>query len=96
MVVGGFRLLNLTSAWCWMDWTAEALRHKKEVYKTVRDWLDFITKEMGLVRLMACVKTDFPAAIRTIEHLGFCRESIMKHFYGEKDAYLYVRLDWSL
>ena len=95
LVVGGLRLLNLSSAWCWMDLTEDALKHKKAVYRVIQEWLDVFPKQMGVTRLMTPVRTDFEEGIRTIEHLGFQRECVMKKFYDEKDAYLYAKLDWS-
>lgn len=95
LVVGGLRLLNLQTAWCWMDFTEDALKMKKSVYRAIRIWLDTFVKDMGIVRLMCPVKTDFQQAISMVEHLGFSREVLMKRFYGENDAYLYTKIDWS-
>jgi len=95
LAVGGIKLLNLTTAWCWMDLTEEALKHRKRVYRTIKEWLDVLVEEKGLIRLMAAIRTDFQEAIRTVEHLGFYRESIMPKFSSGTDAYLYVRIKWS-
>ena len=92
LAVGGIKLLNATTAWCWMDWSEECLRETALVYRTVRDWLEALIEDMDLVRVQAAVRTDFDRAIRTVEHLGFERESIMRNFFGEKDAYLYAKI----
>ncbi len=89
---GGIKLLNMTTGLCWTDWTEEALKHKRIMYRTVSEFMNTTADTLGLIRLMAAVRTDFPEAINMVEHLGFCRESIMKKFFGEKDAYMYVRL----
>jgi len=93
--VGGIKLLNPTTAWCWMDLTEEALKRRTVVYRVVKEWLDILIKDMGLIRLMAAVRTDFEEAIRTVEHLGFHQESVLKKFFEDKDAYLYARIVWS-
>ena len=93
--IGGIKLLNLTTAWCWMDLTEEALNRKKTVYRVVRDWLDILVEDMKLTRLMAAIRTDFEEAIRTVEHLGFYQEAVMKRYFDGNDAYLYARVRWS-
>lgn len=95
LAVGGIKLLNTTTAWCWMDLTEEALKHRKRVYRTVKEWLDSLVEEKGLTRLMAAVRTDFQEAIRTVEHLGFYQEAVLTRFFDDKDAYLYARIAWS-
>jgi len=90
--IGGFRLVNTTTAWCYTDWTHLAGEHIIVVYRTVREWMDIFAKEHNLKRLQAYVECDFPEAIRMAEHLGFERESTMKNFIGDKDAYMYARI----
>jgi len=88
---GGLKLLNKTSAWCWMDWTAEAKGTPYTVFRIVDEYLEKLAKDLGLRCVMAAVRIDFPEAIRTVEHLGFQREGTMVRFYGDSDADFYVR-----
>ena len=92
LVSGGFRLINLRTAWCWLDMTHHAGSHIQTLYRVISEWIDVFVDEHHLTRLQAYVDPDFPEAIRTVQHLGFERESNMKNFYGDRDAFLYVRL----
>lgn len=91
LMVGGIKLLNLHSAWVWMDWTEYALKYKIMCLRLVRDYLDGFMEETGVVRLMAAIEVNFPEAINTAEHLGFHREGYMPKFAGDTAAYMYVR-----
>lgn len=90
--IGGFRLINATTAWCWLDLTDRSGKHITECYRAVKEWIDIFVKEHGLKRLQAYIEPDFPEAIRMVQHFGFKKESIMKSFIGDKDAFLYVRI----
>lgn len=90
--IGGFRLINLTTAWCWVDMTHLAGGHIIVCYRTIKEWMAKFTEEHKLKRLQAYVEPDFPEAIRMVEHLGFERESIMKNFINDKDVYMYVKV----
>jgi len=90
--IGGFRLINLTTAWCWTDWTHLSSKHTIVGYRVVKEWMDIFVREHGIKRLQAYIEPDFPEAIRMVEHLGFKKESVMKNFVGDKDVYLYVRI----
>jgi len=90
--IGGIRLINLTTAWCWVDMTADAKKHTIIVYRVIKEWMDKLVEEKGLKRLQAYIALDFPEAIRMIQHLGFHKEGILKNFIGNKDASLYVNL----
>ena len=89
---GGFRLINETTSWCWLDMTHHAGEHIHTVYRVIKEWMKRFVKEKGIIRLQAYIDPDFPEAIRTVQHLGFERESNMKKFYGDRDAYLYIRI----
>ena len=89
---GGFRLINMTTAWTWLDLTHDAGSHIRSVYRVISEWIDIFVKDKGIKRLQAYIDPDFPEAIRTIQHLGFERESNMELFYGDRDAYLYKRI----
>ena len=90
--IGGFRLINETTAWCWVDMTDRAGSHLIPAYRVVKEWMDIFVKEHGIKRLQAYVEMDFPEAIRMVQHLGFEKESIMKNFVGDKDVSMYVRI----
>jgi len=89
---GGFRLINETTSWCWLDLTDEARKHIVVVYRVIKEWMDNFVKDKGIIRLQAYIDPLFPEAIRTAQHLGFERESNMKRFYPDRDAYLYTRI----
>lgn len=92
LVVGGFRFITPTTAWCYITLTDKAGSHIIEVYRVIRDWTKQFAKDHEVKRLQAYVETDFPEGERTVEHLGFEKECIMKNFLGDKDAYLYRRI----
>lgn len=90
--VGGIRLINNHTAWAWVDTTEYAREHLKTGYRVVREWMEIICKEMGIVRLQAYVEVGFEEAERMVKHLGFEKESVMRNFVGSKSAYLFVRI----
>lgn len=90
--IGGFRLINMTTAWVWTDWTSLAQNHLVIAYRTIKEWIDIFAKEHGIKRLQAYIEVDFPEAVRLVEHLGFYRESTMKNFVDDKDAFLYAKV----
>lgn len=91
LVVGGIRLINATTAWGWIDLTADAGKHIIEVYRVIKEWMAKLAKIHKLIRLQAYVQSDFPEAIRTVEHLGFHYENFMPNFVGDKTALMYVK-----
>lgn len=88
--IGGIKLLNMTTAWCWVNISEEAQGHMVMGYRVIKEWLDGLIKVHKLKRLMAAVQIDFPEAIRMVEHLGFTQECVMKNWKGEKSAFLYA------
>lgn len=90
--VGGFQLINLTTAWCFLDLSHNAGLHVIATYRTIKDWINVFAKEHKIKRLQAYVECDFPEAISMVEHLGFHEESVMKNFIGDKPAFLFVRI----
>ncbi len=89
--IGGFRLINLTTAWCWVDQCDLAGEHITTFYRTMKEWLDIFAKEHKIKRAQAYIETDFEQAIRLVQHLGFEYESTMQNFVGNQPAYLYVK-----
>jgi RimJ/RimL family protein N-acetyltransferase len=89
--VGGFRYINLHTAWCWVDLTQLAHDNLLVAFRTMRDAIDQFCAENDITRLQAYVECDFPEAMRLVEHLGFIKESTMKNFVGDKDAFMYAR-----
>jgi RimJ/RimL family protein N-acetyltransferase len=92
--VGGFRLINHTTAWCWVDLSEGAHKHIIATYRVIKEWIDTFAEAHKLRRLQAYVEEDFPEAIRMVEHLGFERESTMKNFIEDKSCYMYARILW--
>jgi hypothetical protein len=90
--IGGLRLINPTTAWCWVDMSDNAEGHIITVYRTIKKWMYEFVELKKIKRLQAYIEPDFPKAVRMAQHLGFYKESIMTKFIGDKDAYLYVRI----
>jgi hypothetical protein len=89
---GGFRLINNTTAWCWLDMSHHAGSHIQTLYRVISEWMEEFIKDKGIKRLQAYIDPLFPEGIRLVQHLGFERESNMTNFYGNRDAYLYRKL----
>lgn len=90
--VGGIRLIVPTAAWCWFSLTENAEGHIVVVYRTIKEWMFELVKEKKIKRLQAYIDPDSPEAIRTVQHLGFEKESVMENFLGDRNALLYVRI----
>lgn len=90
--IGGFRLINLTTAWCWLDLTDLAGSHVIVCYRVIKEWIDEFVKEYGIKRLQCYVEPDFPEAIRMVKHLGFEYESTMPYFVNDKSAEMFIRI----
>lgn len=91
LCIGGFKLLNYDTAWCWVDITDVAGKHTIAMYRVIRDWIDSFVKEHNLTRIQATVECDFDEAISMVCHLGFKKESIMKRYVNNKDAFMYTK-----
>jgi len=91
LLVGGFRMINSSTAWCWIDMSDDVSSNLIPVFRVIKGWIDMFIKERDLTRLQSFVRTDFDAAIRMVEHLGFKRESTMKDFFRDGDAFMYTR-----
>ncbi len=89
--VGGVKLLNASTSWCWFDLTTFATSHMIVVYRVIRESLEKLAAEHGIRRMMAAVDCGFPEAIRTVKHLGFSRESVMHNFFDDRAAYMFVK-----
>ena len=90
--IGGFRLINLTTAWVWCDLTDCAGSHIIVCYRVLKEYLDIFAKEHEIRRAQAYIETNFIEAIRLVEHLGFHRESTMPNFVSDKPAFMYSRI----
>ncbi len=90
--VGGFRLINLTTSWGWVYLSHLAGNHVIVVYRVIKEWIAKFVEDHKIKRLQCYVEMDFPEAIRMAEHLGFHKESVMKNFMGDKDAFMFVRI----
>ena len=92
LALGGFRMISTNTAWCWIDLSDEAGKHIIIVYRAIKEWIDSFVKEHEIGRLQAFVRTDSEEAERFVKHLGFEKESTMKGFYKDGNAYMYVRI----
>ena len=92
LMVGGFRFVTPTTAWCWIDLSDELDGHLIPTYRVIKEWINEFAKDHEIKRLQAFVRTDFPEAEKMMRHLGFGRESTMKNFFGDDDGYMYVRV----
>lgn len=92
LLIGGFRMITTSTAWCWIDISDEIGGNLIQSYRVIKEWIELFIKERDLTRLQSFVRTDFDAAIRLVEHLGFKQESKMPNFYRDGDAFMYVRL----
>jgi len=92
LCLGGFRIINKSTAWCWIDISDSAGGHTVSMYRVIRDWIDQFCEDHKLVRIQAYVECDFTEAIRLVQHLGFEKESIMKNFVENKDAFMYRKI----
>jgi RimJ/RimL family protein N-acetyltransferase len=91
LAVGGLKMILPTTAWCWMIWSTFASDHTRTVYRVTKEWLDILMRNHELRRVMAAVEPDFPEAVRTVEALGFVKESVMPKFFGDRPGWLFVR-----
>jgi hypothetical protein len=101
--VGGFRMIVPTCAWCWVDFSEYGVHHIRETYRVTKEWIEGHrdkktgewvkgwVEKMDVKRLQAFVR-DSDKEKRLVQHLGFEQESIMKNFYGDDDAIMYVRI----
>ena len=91
LAVGGAKIITESTAFVWLNLSEKARDRMILVYRVVRDWLDGWFEGCDQTRLMAAVRCDFEEGKMTIEHLGFHQESVMPKFFGDEDAYMYVR-----
>ena len=89
--IGGMVMITPTVAWCWIDLTHYAAEHITSVYRVIKEWTEILAKDKGIRRAQAYVDCSFPEAIRTAQHLGFVRESVMPNFIDDKPAIMFVR-----
>jgi len=99
--VGGFRMKNNTTAWCWFDLSTKAAEHTIVCYRVIKEWIEGyegkdghvpgFCETHGILRLEAYVKVGFEAGARTVEHLGFEWEHRMMKFIGQSPADRYVK-----
>lgn len=92
LMVGGFRIITPSTYWCWVDLSVESKKHIPEVYRVMKEWIEKFVVDYKITRLQAYVRPNFDEAIRLVKHLGFKKESTMEKFFGEQDAFMYVRI----
>lgn len=91
LVIGGIRLINTTTAWCWVDLTHHAGERIITVYRAIKEWMEILCRDKGIKRLQCYVEIDFEEAMRLVKHLGLRYEFTMPYFVGKKPAYMFVR-----
>ena len=91
LVVGGFRMIVPTTAWCWLDLSEYGVKHIRDSFRTIKEWGGKWAKANGVKRLQ-CFTRDQEDKKRLVTHCGFKQESIMKNFYGDEDAILFARV----
>jgi len=100
--VGGFHMMNNTTAVCWFDLSDIGYENTIQCYRTIREWMDGYTDKqgvyhegfcdtMGIRRLEAYVRTGFEYGIRTVEHLGFEWQCRAMKYFGDYPADVYVK-----
>ena len=92
IMIGGFRLITNTTAWCWCELADGIEKHLVTAYRLIRDWIDEFAKAHGIRRMQAAIRTDKPEAARLVGHLHFKFESIMDKFFDDEDGLLFVRI----
>lgn len=92
LVIGGIKLINHTTAMCWIALTCWAKEHIIDSYRVISEWMELICKEKQIRCLLAFVDAGFEAGERTVLHLGFDRKCRIDSFNGDSPADLYVRL----
>jgi hypothetical protein len=67
-------------------------RYAKSLHQEARRLLAIVWQELGLHRAQMMVRTDFAAAIRWAEHLGFDREGELREYAPGIAYYIYGRV----
>ena len=88
--IGGFRMIIPTTAWVWVDLSEYGVKHLRDSYRVMQEWMETFVNTHKIVRLQAFVKNEVKH-IRLVQHLGFERESTMEKFYGDDDGFMYKR-----
>lgn len=89
--MGGFSQIVPSTYWCFIDLAPEAGERLLTAYRCIKEWMELFVEKMNVRRLQAFVR-DVPSHVRLVEHLGFEKESVMKNFYGNEDAFMYRRI----
>lgn len=90
--IGGFEMITDTTAWAWLELTEYVGSHLIPTFRVVAEYIDIFCKNHKIRRLQAWVDKDFPEGIRTVRHLGFQEEYMLKDFLGKgKNAIMFVK-----
>lgn len=92
IMVGGLIFLTPTTAWCWVELTKYGIKNIVTSYRVIKEWLDISVEKYKLSRVQAYSRCEFKESQRMLEHLGFEKESKMKNFTPEGDAFMFVRI----
>ena len=89
---GGFLIHYPGVAEAWMMTSALAPRYGLSLFAAARELTTQMFDFARCHRIQAAVHTEFAAAIRFVERLGFVREGTMRHYGPDNtDYYLYAR-----
>jgi hypothetical protein len=91
LIVGGFKLINHTSALCWLSMTCFAGDHIIMVFRTIKEWIEILCKEKGIQCLMAFVDAGFEAGETTVRHLGFEKQCRIRNYSDTGPADLWIK-----
>jgi hypothetical protein len=92
LAVGGFRMITDTTAWGWVELTEFVGNHLVPTIRVISEYMDIFCKNHKIRRLQAWVADRFEEGFRTVRHLGFDEEYLMKDFLGKgKDAIMFVK-----
>jgi hypothetical protein len=91
LVIGGIRLINKTAAIGWIALTCWAGDHIIMVFRTIKEWLEILCKEKGILCLMAFVDAGFEAGETTVRHLGFEKQCRIKNYSDTGPADLWIK-----
>jgi hypothetical protein len=92
MSCGGVMLLSQGVAEIWTLNGPLIKKYPIEFHKFILDCRDKFQKQFNLVRMQAPIQSDIEMNIKWIESLGFKREGLMRKYYGDKDFYMYSRI----
>lgn len=88
----GLKVFRTGVAEAWMVMSSEVAKgiYTRQAYEQVRAYLLFLMKDLGLDRVQAWVRSDFPVGCKYAEMMGMEREGMMRKYDKGADCYLYA------